>query len=249
MATRPVESVCESFGAAAKKNVYQGTRDAGQMLKAALLDMHANAVVELSDTKMANVIDRMLYAPRDCKSCFFDEVRTTRMVPPTLARFIVVEAKVYALVGRLKVHGCVAMDGDYLFALCVDKDSRGQGLGRRLLEHVLTVHADRNIHLSVFQPTRRLGRKLVEFYTQYGFEADGAPIGHYLHMRRLTATAVHACRLNDVRRHAREAHPSDAPRSEAVGLPPDDAPMDMVVQYARYRRGVDVTSSDDVTSS
>lgn len=154
------------------------------MLKAALLDMTTTSVVELSDTRVASLIDRMLYTPRDCDSCFFDEVRITKSAPPTLARFIEAGAKVYALVGGLKVHGCVALNDDYLFSLCVDQRLRGQGVGRRLLEHVLALHGHRSIHLSVFQPTEALGRRLVKYYAEHGFEASEPPIGQYLHMRR-----------------------------------------------------------------
>ena len=56
----------------------------------------------------------------------YDEVRSTKVIPP-LANFIHVGEKVYALVGGLKVHGCVALDGNYLFSLCVVEHDRNKG--------------------------------------------------------------------------------------------------------------------------
>lgn len=153
------------------------------MLQAALLDMDATTIIELKDAKMGALINRILHTSDNSRSCFYDEIRITRRRPPTLRSLIASKAKVYALVGGLRVYGCVALDGDYLFSLCVDPDARGQGLGTRLLQHVLSEHPNRRICLSVFQPDSDAGRTLVAYYARHGFKPERYE-GQYLRMRR-----------------------------------------------------------------
>lgn len=155
------------------------------MLKAALLDTTETTIVQLENNKMANIIDPMLYHPSKKASCFHYEVQHTNLQknPPSLAKFLSLGAKVYAIVGNLNVQGCIVVDGDYIFSFCITKPFRGKGLGTKLLRHVLNLHGKTPLNLSVFNPTSDHGKNLIAYYTKYGFVSD-VHNGKYLRMIR-----------------------------------------------------------------
>ena len=124
----------------------------------------------------------MLYRD-DRGTRFWSEIEATGSPPPGLARMLAAGARVYATLGRLDVHGCVAVDGGHIYALCVRCEERGRGVGRALLEHVLRAHGAEPLSLTVFRPAEPDGRRLVEYYARYGFRPVGRE-GQYLRMRR-----------------------------------------------------------------
>ena len=155
------------------------------MLKAALLNTDKTTIVHLENNQMAKIIDPMLYHPSEKDSCFHHEVLQTNMQedPPSVAKFLRLGAKVYAIVGNLNVQGCIVVDGDFIFSFCVTKPSRGKGIGTKLLRHVLKLHGKRPLSLSVFDPASDHGKNLIAYYSKHGFITDDQ-YGGYLRMIR-----------------------------------------------------------------
>lgn len=79
-----------------------------------------------------------------------------------LVREQLLQAEIYVYETNAAVQGFVGMQGDYLAGIFVDRVSRSMGIGKKLLDHIKTIHPTFSLH--VYQSNQRA----VAFYQREG---------------------------------------------------------------------------------
>lgn len=79
-------------------------------------------------------------------------------------REILPRADVWVYTTRGRVVGFVGLDGEYIAGLFVSKESRSNGIGTKLLHHVISLHD--SLQLCVYEKNT----KALNLYTRIGFE-------------------------------------------------------------------------------